>query len=691
MNKKIKRIVASAISAWGVFFQFPGVVYSGSLDEIIGSFSGSEVDDTSDDREIEKTLGVIGREPYFSKMPAKTLAERVEKNSKSETEIDKECEFYTNLKKFIDEKHYNPCPLEGKYFRDYRFSSIIENLKTYIVYPVESEKCYRPIVFPKFRNSIDLKKLHFTKCSFSYCRLKNFLDLNLGKVYLLPLEVKDDLTQMPLEISNSEEYFFRGGFKIVIIGEGRNEGKIVRFDFDSIEDEDIYEYFVKGITTDYVKRYNKVIKKIGSIENLNNPYRMSTKIIENKEDVNRVILEKLVLESKEKEYKNVIPAEKYKEDFSLKEIAVPNGIDAINEAAFQNCKFLKKIVLPDGLEKIDKAAFLGCESLASINIPESVNLLSPEVFKGCTSLKDVIVPSGVKKIKDSTFQGCESLEHVVLKPGLEKIDKAAFLGCESLASINIPQSVNSLCSNAFYGCTSLDNVAIPPGVNKIESSLFDNCKSLKHISLPFELIAIEERAFAGCEGLQFISIPESVSRLDSCAFMDCTSLKNIVIPCRIKTINVATFKNCKSLKKINLPEKLEKIDMCAFSGCESLESINIPNTVSYLGECAFEGCTSLANVIVPRKVESIKSCAFRNCKNLKNIVLQGKIKEIEEFAFEGCENLEYISIPESVNCIKSDVFRGCSKLRYIEYAGRLYKSVEEFLEYFYRENYPAYF
>ncbi len=681
----MQRIVATIVSAGGLFSQFPVAFCSGSSDQMESSFDSifkSNASDTSDDREPEKTLGIIGlKMPYGGKMPAKTLAARREKSSDDNPSFRRN----VDLKKFIDEHHYNPCPLKKE---DLKRLNIFQNLETYVIYPEGLEKInsYKPRSFPKIKTKIGLKAVYYTENSFTFNYFKSILASNFGRACILPLEVDDDdLTQMPLEVSNGKEYFFRGGFKVVIIGQGINEGKRIRFDFPGINDKDIEDYFKEGIVSDNIDRYNKTITKIRLIE-IDNPYKMTTKTLDNNNSVRKIVSAKLVLDFNEREYVSTVPFGACRGCTFLKSVEIPDDVKIVSEVAFQNCKFLEEVTLPEGLRIIESSAFAGCENLKYINIPESVVLVGLEAFKGCFSLNNVEIPGSIKKIEGCTFQDCKNLKSVILEDGIEVIDHAAFAGCENLKFINIPKTVCCLNFDAFKGCTSLEEVVIPCQITSLKNDLFRNCKALKKIDLPVGLEIIENSAFAGCESLKFIDIPKTVNCLDPNVFAGCISLDNVVIPYGVRNIEGYTFQDCKSLKNISLPNGIKKIGEYAFVGCESLKSINIPKTVNCLEFSAFEECTSLDNVVVPSKVKVIGNHTFRGCKSLKNITLPSGLERINEFAFQDCKNLEFIEIPENVNFIGSGAFSGCDKLKCIKYGNKRYYNYKEFCEDFYKKN-----
>jgi hypothetical protein len=67
--------------------------------------------------------------------------------------------------------------------------------------------------------------------------------------------------------------------------------------------------------------------------------------------------------------------------------AIPAGVTAIGERAFQGNKSLVSVTIPEGVTAIGGLAFWGCTSLASVTIPLSVIRIGVNAFFDCLSLK----------------------------------------------------------------------------------------------------------------------------------------------------------------------------------------------------------------------------------------------------------------------------------------------------------------
>lgn len=102
-------------------------------------------------------------------------------------------------------------------------------------------------------------------------------------------------------------------------------------------------------------------------------------------------------------------------------IKLPKTIKVIEEDAFDRVSCLEKVELNEGLETIEDEAFNGCENIQAISFP-----------------------STLKKIGEWAFARCGLIAEVKLPEGLTELGKFAFDDCTSIKKISIPSTLNSL-------------------------------------------------------------------------------------------------------------------------------------------------------------------------------------------------------------------------------------------------------
>ncbi len=85
------------------------------------------------------------------------------------------------------------------------------------------------------------------------------------------------------------------------------------------------------------------------------------------------------------------------------EVVIPEGVQAIDYAAFRNAHKLKSVNIPDGIETIEAETFVNCTSLESITLPDSVTSIGMQAFCDCNALKSIVIPEKVETIDHYAF------------------------------------------------------------------------------------------------------------------------------------------------------------------------------------------------------------------------------------------------------------------------------------------------
>lgn len=155
---------------------------------------------------------------------------------------------------------------------------------------------------------------------------------------------------------------------------------------------------------------------------------------------------------------------------------------------FENCRYLKNLILPDSLEALGDYAFYNCIYIESIKLPEKLKTIGDFAFNNCQCLKSLSIPDNVTSI-----------------------GSWAFYYCQCLNSLSIPDSVTSIGDSAFYRCSNLTNISIPKNIIAIDFYTFGYCKSLTSITIPASVTKIGASAFTGCESLKSIYFADTTN------------------------------------------------------------------------------------------------------------------------------------------------------------------------------------
>lgn len=323
----------------------------------------------------------------------------------------------------------------------------------------------------------------------------------------------------------------------------------------------------------------------------------------------------------------------FKERAFLEFLVIHEGVEAIEDGAFAECKRLRNATLPSTLKKIGAFAFSGCEALEAIALPEGVEELGAAAFEKCASLRSVTLPSTLKKIGAFAFSGCESLdlEALALPEDVEGLPGFMFDDDNLPAGLKERNVWAAFAERAF-----LKAVEVPEGVEELGPYAFNGCRNLRRVKLPATLKTIGELAFGSCASLESVEIPQTVEALGKSAFLNCSALRSVKLSAALKRIGELAFRGCEYLETIEIPEGVEELGPCAFVGCRNLRRARLPSTLKKISVWAFWGCGNLQTVEIPRGVEEIGDSAFEGCESLRSAYLPSSLKHIGKGAFLGC-------------------------------------------------------
>ena len=157
----------------------------------------------------------------------------------------------------------------------------------------------------------------------------------------------------------------------------------------------------------------------------------------------------------------VLPANAFRDNRSLEEVVLEEGVVEVGQSAFGSCTVLRELNLPEGITEIGSGAFHCLSSLECVRLPSTLNTISEDAFYSCALLREVIFPDGIRHIRDGAFFGCKSLESIVLPSSLNVIDRHAFGDCLSLRTVELLGGIQIILHEAFDECDSLDHIRVP--------------------------------------------------------------------------------------------------------------------------------------------------------------------------------------------------------------------------------------
>ena len=169
---------------------------------------------------------------------------------------------------------------------------------------------------------------------------------------------------------------------------------------------------------------------------------------------------------------------------SFDELVLPSTIKILAGFCFYNTR-MSKANFPQGLERIEQSAFEGSGELKQISLPQSVQHIGYNAFSFADSLREINIPEGITIIPACFLQCARVLEHVNIPKSVVKIESSAFMDCEKLKNIELPSGLKEIGLQSFWYCKNIENLIIPASVEKIGEKAFaywENLKSLYSLS-----------------------------------------------------------------------------------------------------------------------------------------------------------------------------------------------------------------
>lgn len=348
----------------------------------------------------------------------------------------------------------------------------------------------------------------------------------------------------------------------------------------------------------------------------------------------------------------------FKGAYNIEKLIISDSVKVIRKEAFKEC-FIYEIEMGNGVESIEESAFENIHIGSDIELSKNLKYIGKNAFSLILCYDSAVgirVPASVIKIEKGAFSGSEFKE-IILENGIKNIESNALSGT-CIENINIPGSVNDINEILFSDCDELKKVKLDDGITRIKDWAFDDCELLENIEFPSTLCEIGRESFRNCDNLKKVRIAtdESFNILEY-AFENSKIEEIEIIAKKHLYIREDSFAGIETLKYVKIfaaGYSSVTIEKDAFQECSNLESVEIiANSELIIGKSAFEDCSSLRKLSVVSQHFPVRIAehAFLNCTSLSDVKLSNNIY-LYENAFEKCSELEKINWIGNFNSIK---------------------------------------
>lgn len=377
---------------------------------------------------------------------------------------------------------------------------------------------------------------------------------------------------------------------------------------------------------------------------------------------------------------------------NLKEVELPENLEAIRSYAFASCENLVKVTVrnEDGneyspsLQLIEDNAFSNCKKLISAaNLPETLKIIGGSAFRYCSALTEISIPIGVEVIGAYAFADTAFVKDKTHWTGNTLYINKHLLAVENVGrEFEIAEGTVTVGAGVFKNATTLKSLTMHAGVKTVDSDAFLGC-------------ALDEVTFTGTLG-EWLSINfmnEHANPVKSAKTFNISGAEAVIeIPDGTTSIPDGTFRNNDKITSVTIPESVTYIGAYAFDGCTSLQTVTVKSkNITFIGRDAFRGTKFFtetqrkngglyletedgqASYLIAADAQTetlnvqencliIAEYALYGCTSLKNLATGNRLTVICGYAFAGCTSLAGISFGESLKTIYANAFAGCTSI-----------------------------
>ena len=207
---------------------------------------------------------------------------------------------------------------------------------------------------------------------------------------------------------------------------------------------------------------------------------------------------------------------------------MPDGVTALEDSVFSNCRNLISIKIPDSVESVGPSTF--SETAWYDNQPDGVVYAGNIAYKykGVMDESAVIeLRAGTVGITDEAFGNCENMREIKIPDSVQYIGEGAFYCCTGLEAVDLGNGIKSIGREAFMWCVNLSDIAIPDSVTKIGKDAFGN--TLWYINQP-DGIVYAGKGIYSYKGI----MPENITLKDGITFL----AEEALLECRLNSITI---------------------------------------------------------------------------------------------------------------------------------------------------------
>lgn len=323
-------------------------------------------------------------------------------------------------------------------------------------------------------------------------------------------------------------------------------------------------------------------------------------------------------------------------------VTLPEGVEVIGEAAFENCGRLVHVDFPSTLREIGSRAFARCSAIRKLNLPEGLEVIGSEAFDDAIRISGALhLPQGLREIGDRAFAHCNWLEEIYIPSSVDAIGENAFEDCGFNYAVFEGSTLPQMPDNVFTDCYYLADIDLHtkatrqemlelqavvdalglscrvwrmqnPDVEYIEDGLdvyagdtmTGYTGSQTHIRPwdtfdDIDITALGDGAFKGNTVIEYFAVPynDAFTTIGAEAFAD-SCVRVVDLFDSVTTVGEGAFRNCIYLEELVLPESVTSVGSGALAGCTGLKKLTVLCDPAVLPDDLLAGCAPELEICV---------------------------------------------------------------------------------------------
>lgn len=382
-----------------------------------------------------------------------------------------------------------------------------------------------------------------------------------------------------------------------------------------------------------------------------------------------------------------------KDNSTLTNFKLPNGLRSIETFALSNLQALKEITIPDSVTFIGNFAFDECIHLSTLRLGKSLKTISFSAFGSCSKLKDIYLPTDVPVTLgqwDRIFDQVDKSTCVLHVPyGMKQVYVAddqwndfstivendyGFYTTASKAKLRMEAGSTTkvmLISNVPWTIQSNQSwLQVNPNSGTASDSILLTAEqnadiAVRSATLTFSSPGMDSKTILVQQAATPMSIQISAGGLATCLSIEkLHTLSNLILS---GTMDIRDFFFMRDSMTMLAHLDLSAATVVAFSGYNGMNGQYLNNDANVIPDYAFyyfyeqKGNQYLESIVLPRTVNRIGMYVFQLCKALTEVIFPNTLKRIDWEAFES-SGITKLVLPNSLTYTGDCVFRYCNKL-----------------------------